>query len=280
MTASNEAPATQSTGHTVIFDLPLELRQLIYRNALTGHETGTGLALLQTSKQIAMDARTYLYERPLTFRSQAMLFDWLGASNPSDLRRVHTMTLGLTDIDMSSTFSPGADRVSIWDLYTEELRKLGSAFEKLGNLETLTILPPRDTHSYLFLDLHRRFVDSLRTRLQMLETLNLPQGQPITAGPKRASSRHHSEKQPTATTALGRVRKSLCHNRSNNPAARKSSRNPSAHSQSCRPRIKSKYNSEPSDIGKHVRLRGQTFNQCFTMAIRPAKSMDLRCVIS
>ncbi|KAK5125834.1 hypothetical protein LTR85_012110 [Meristemomyces frigidus] len=128
--------------------LPAELRVAIYEGALL--TTLPTLALLQTSRQIAMEAKPTLYQRPLTFESQTQLYDWIERSRSSNLKRVRSLTLRLGDIDLSPLFdSRPQTRTSAWSLYQGEVEKLHRAFSELPNVSDLTITPPEAGHSQL-----------------------------------------------------------------------------------------------------------------------------------
>jgi hypothetical protein len=152
------------------FNLPLELREQVYTTALC--TLGCGPDLLRTCREIHDEARKFLYQRPLIFRSQGELYTWL-ANTPLDLLdHVSEVILTIYDVDLMPIFTqePPVDRphtpprLLTWNLYQAELRMLESSLRKLSKVKTITICAPADQHSFLY----REFLTSV---LQLLSAL-------------------------------------------------------------------------------------------------------------
>ncbi|KAK0304693.1 hypothetical protein LTR01_007192 [Friedmanniomyces endolithicus] len=144
-----------------LLGLPPELRIHIYELVLLS-QPGDPF-LLQSSRQINMEAQPTLYRRPLVFASQANLFLWIDRSRSCNLKRVKSMTLRLTDIDLTPLLclQHRDTRTSVWDLYQQELERLDRELEVLPKLEHLTIVPPRAMHLHLLRVLYLSFLTSI-----------------------------------------------------------------------------------------------------------------------
>ncbi|KAL1610411.1 hypothetical protein SLS60_002078 [Paraconiothyrium brasiliense] len=139
-----------------LFALPLELRELIYQDVLL--DPSQGPQILQTCQDIHSESRKFLYQRPIVFRSQTALNQWLVERTQDVLRDVHEIFLELQDVDLapvlvSTSWSDNPERsrsLRTWELYEEELEALDQAFKKIPNVKTLTIRATdgRQTHLY------------------------------------------------------------------------------------------------------------------------------------
>lgn len=169
---SSKAAIAQGT-FTPLLHLPPELRFEVYIAALSDCEPT--LAFLQTCRQINMEAQAVLYERHAHFDSQSSLFGWIERSRSSNLNRVKTLTLRITDIDLSSLLGPYEDqqhaRASAWSLYQDELNKLDRALTALPGLLELTIKPPKHSHSQLLRSMYLSFLVLIPPRLSKLNHL-------------------------------------------------------------------------------------------------------------
>lgn len=172
---SSTVKQRQGKQPSFLLTLPAELRSAIYKAALLG--TDDDLSLLYTCKQIYMEATPALYQRPVNFSSQAQLASWVGKSAEADLKRVTTLTLKLTDIEMSSLFDAGyssrASRATAWSLYKEELESLDRAFQWLPGLRHLAIIPPEKAHSQLLKAMYLSFLDMIPARIPSLSQLTI-----------------------------------------------------------------------------------------------------------
>lgn len=161
------------------------MRLEIYELALLDASSAdSSIPLLQTCSQISMEAQSTLYKRPTSFSSQAKLFAWIERSQQKDLKRVRTLTLRLTDIDLSSILeqpSNPADksRPSVWTLYQTELERLDDACKALPKLSSLTILPPKSGRSQLAKGLYHSFLALIPSRLPQLSHLELQDGDEV-----------------------------------------------------------------------------------------------------
>ncbi|EME88588.1 uncharacterized protein MYCFIDRAFT_192721 [Pseudocercospora fijiensis CIRAD86] len=114
--------------------------------------------------------------RPVNFLSQKKLFTWIEQSQQQDLARVRTLSLRLTDIDLSSLLDPilsGGRREtqSVWSLYNTELERLDGALRCLPGLEHLTIVPPSNNKSSLLSGIYRSFLSQIPKRCPKVQHL-------------------------------------------------------------------------------------------------------------
>lgn len=173
-------PVIEETRSSPLLDLPLEIRQLIYDYTLAQPASGDGISLLRANRQLAIEAKGSLYARPLVFTSQSIWFDCLAFSDALHLRRVQTFTLRLTDLDVtvllnnSETGPPSRPPLTLWELYSDECRKLEDALRRMPNITTFTLLAPSSMHSFLFQDLYRKFVRLVPETLPRLRTFDIP----------------------------------------------------------------------------------------------------------
>lgn len=145
-----------SPAQTPLFTLPLELRQLVYRAVLTSPLHGA--ELLRTCREIHFEAREFLFERPLSFRSQVALFDWLSSVPQKYVDRVRELSLNIQDVDLRSLLTASAlvnhpgdpPRLLTWDLYEAELDRLLHALKKLSNVQNITIRAISGRQSFLY----------------------------------------------------------------------------------------------------------------------------------
>lgn len=160
---------------TNLLALPAELRCAIYTEALS--DSDDGLPLLQVCHRINMEASSILYLRPVSFPSQSKLFAWIERSRENDLKRVRTLTLRLTDIDLSPLLDPTASRPSggqsAWSLYQQELERLDGALRCLPGIEQLSIIPPKRMQSSLLKGIYLSFLNQLSLRCPKLKYLTI-----------------------------------------------------------------------------------------------------------
>lgn len=182
---SNPTPPEHSSP---FFRLPAEMRQAIYEAAILGESDGifdsdentissTSINLMQTCRQVKIEAEPIWYQRPQSFSSQAKLFAWLERSLASNLERVRTLTLHLTDVDISPLLVHAAlnpTRPStVWPFYQMELGNLEHALQSLPNLTHLTIYPPGNNGSEFPKKFYRSFLRELPVQCPRLQQLEL-----------------------------------------------------------------------------------------------------------
>lgn len=172
---SSDADHRRKKHRSLLLALPAELRTAIYTAALLDNDNDT--SLLRTCKQIYMAASPTLYQRPASFSSQASLTSWVERSQEADLKRVRTLSLELTDIDMSSLIDNDLERTSprptAWSLHQRELEKLDRALRSLSGLRNLSITPPEKIHSQLMKAMYLSFLAMISTRLPSLAELTI-----------------------------------------------------------------------------------------------------------
>lgn len=152
------------TEQTPLFMLPLELRELVYRAVLTSPSHGPDL--LQTCREIHFEAYKFLFERPLSFRSQVALFEWLNLVPQQCVDRVTELSLNIQDVDLRSLLTPSTlvnhpgdpPRLLTWDLYEAELDRLLHALKKLSSVQKITIRAITGRQSFLYRDFLSRFL--------------------------------------------------------------------------------------------------------------------------
>ncbi len=153
-------PAAQ----TPFFTLPLELRQLVYRAVLESPLHGP--ELLRTCREIHSEAYKLLFTRPLSFRSQVAMFDWLSQVPHEHLSQVQELSLNIQDVDLRSLLDTSAlichpgdpPRLLTWDLYEAELDKIHHALKQLPKVRNLTVRAIAGRQSFLYRDFLSRFL--------------------------------------------------------------------------------------------------------------------------
>ncbi|CAK3824662.1 Hypothetical predicted protein [Lecanosticta acicola] len=172
--ASNGIPADHLQSHFLA--LPAELRTAIYTTAL--FDDCNDLNIIYTNRQAYMEASPILYQRPINFPSQTRLMAWITRSSQTDLNRVRTLTLRLTDVDFSPLFESSPTnrttaRPTAWNLYQQELETLDKALQSLPNLVHLAIIPPERNNSQLLRSMYFSFLGLIPERLPRLRRLTI-----------------------------------------------------------------------------------------------------------
>ena len=164
---------------TILFTLPIELRQLIYREVLASPSHGP--ELLITCRNIYMEAHEILFERPLRFRSQSALFDWLDKVPHKPLSQPKELSITIQEADLRSLLAVPAlthhpsnpPRLLTWELYEIELRKLYSALGHLPRIEKITIRTIVGRQSFLYREFLRKFLILATLRYPYLLVIHL-----------------------------------------------------------------------------------------------------------
>jgi hypothetical protein len=138
---------------TILFTLPIELRQLIYREVLASPLHGP--ELLATCRDIYMEAHEILFERPLGFRSQSVLFDWLDKVPHKPLSQPKELSITIQEADLRSLLVVPA---LIHHPSDPPLQKLYSALGHLPRIETITIRTIVGRQSFLYREFFRKFL--------------------------------------------------------------------------------------------------------------------------
>jgi len=174
---------TSPTTQLHLLNLPAELRIQIYEAVLL--DTQPPLAILGTCRQIAMEAQPTLYQRHLTFPSQASLFNWIERSRSINLSRVKILTLRLSDVDLSALLDEQngrpATQPDVWTMYQDELEKLDRALESLPNIAELSVTPPKAGHSRLLRGMYLSFLGLIPHRYPRLKRLTVEDTEAILA---------------------------------------------------------------------------------------------------
>ena len=179
-----ESSQISSAQTSLFLQLPAEMRQAIYEAAILDDndsaESTTNLgsiSLLQTCRQVKMEAEPIRYQRPQSFSSQARFFYWLDHNHASNLERVRTISLHLIDVDLSILLDPAATsprrHPTAWSIYQDELVKLEKALRSLPNLSNMTIILPKDNRSMLLRQFYRMFLAMIPTCCPKLLRLEL-----------------------------------------------------------------------------------------------------------
>lgn len=167
--------------HCSLLRLPPEMRIAIYEAASLDEsdysDSSDSIHLLQTCRQINMEAQPVFYQRPKSFTSQAKLFLWNDRSSTSNLERVRHITVQLTDIDLSPLLhqdkSTRSKHITAWSLYQAELDKLEVTLRALPNLASMTIIPPKETQSMLLKEFYRALLAMIPSRCPKLRNLEV-----------------------------------------------------------------------------------------------------------
>ncbi|KAF2633904.1 hypothetical protein BU25DRAFT_14768 [Macroventuria anomochaeta] len=164
---------------TPLFTLPLELRQLVYKAVLASPLHGP--ELLQTCQEIHLEAHKFLFARPLSFRSQEALFDWLDRVPKKYLPQVKELSLNIQDVDLRSLLKASAlishpgdpPRLLTWNIYEAELDKLFHALEQLPKVQKITIRAVSGRQSFLYREFLQKFLRLLGSLYPNLLDLGL-----------------------------------------------------------------------------------------------------------
>jgi hypothetical protein len=180
ITSSEAVPDrdTSPTPRPTLLGLPGELRILLYESVLLSPHS-SNLDILLTCRQVNMEAEPVLYQRHATFSSQARLFDCIKKGKPSNLRRVQSLTIHLTDIDLSTLLgtqensheASSQPSPTTWSLYQGELDRLDHALTAIPNLNELVIIPPKGSRSQLLRGLYLSFLALIPRRYPKLKRL-------------------------------------------------------------------------------------------------------------
>lgn len=162
-----------------LFTLPLELRQLIYKAVLASPVHGA--ELLQTCREIYLEAHKFLFERPIIFRGQLALFRWLEQVPHEFLPQARSFSLNIQDVDLRSLLNASAlishpgdpPRFLTWDLYEAELDRLFHSLRQLPKVERITIRAISGRQSFLYREFLQKFLRMLGSLYPDLLDLSL-----------------------------------------------------------------------------------------------------------
>ncbi|KAF2007053.1 hypothetical protein P154DRAFT_615144 [Amniculicola lignicola CBS 123094] len=164
--------------HPTLLALPLELRELIYKEVLAN--SNNGLQLLRTCREIYQESRKFLYQRPIVFRGQSALYDWLEKTPPEYLLQVAEVSLELEDVDHTPLLNPTKDGstsppppLRSWQLHEEELGRLQDSLSRLAAIKTLHLRALPERQSFLYRDFLAGFLDLLSATSPKLTALGL-----------------------------------------------------------------------------------------------------------
>ncbi|KAF2799582.1 hypothetical protein K505DRAFT_370891 [Melanomma pulvis-pyrius CBS 109.77] len=162
-----------------ILALPLELRELIYKEVLSNPSQGP--QLLQSCHEIYAEGNKFLFQRPILFRGQIALYHWLDQVPETHLHHVTEITLELQNVDMRPLLSPIASTASTsstsklltWELHELELDRLDQALRRLQNIKTFTIRALPERQSFLYREFLAKVLESLGSLYPNLSSLSL-----------------------------------------------------------------------------------------------------------
>lgn len=161
------------------FNLPLELREQIYRTVLSC--SGQGPDLLRTCREVHTEACKFLYQRTITFRSQGVFNAWLAVTPNNMLDQVSKISLSIQDVDLrpilgteaSNSHTRTSPRLMTWDLYQTELDRLEQALRKVPKVRTITIRAPSSQYSFLYREFMEKILELLSVVFPDLRDLQL-----------------------------------------------------------------------------------------------------------
>jgi hypothetical protein len=167
-----------SVQDTPLFALPLELRELIYKRVLASPAHGP--AILQTCRAVHLEARKFLFQRPLHFAGQLDLYRWLHHAPPEFLTYTRELSLSIQDVDMrpllrpqSPAQAPSSGQLLTWQLYESEMDRLQQALQKLPNIKTITLTALSQHQSFLYREFLGKVLWLLGSLYPNLEDLRL-----------------------------------------------------------------------------------------------------------
>ncbi|KAF2658002.1 hypothetical protein K491DRAFT_713961 [Lophiostoma macrostomum CBS 122681] len=170
---------TESSNIPPFSVIPLEIREQVYFDVLTDPAQGT--QLLRTCREILAEGNKFLFQRPLVFRRQQALYNWLEHARNDYLNLVTNITLELQDVDLrpllhtmtANARTPNPPRLQAWDLHEQEVQRWHQAMNKIPNVKVLTLRVSSDHQSHLY----RKYVDRILEILSLvwpnLQSLNL-----------------------------------------------------------------------------------------------------------
>ncbi|KAF1920731.1 hypothetical protein BDU57DRAFT_23391 [Ampelomyces quisqualis] len=166
------------SGARTFFDLPLELREQVYKDVLASPHQGPDI--LRSCREILNEAHKFLYQRPISLGSQEALCDW-SIRIPSDLLlNVSEIALHVQDVNLkpildsqSSERSHLSPRLLTWELYEQEVHRIEQALKRLPKIKIITLraLPCRP--SFLYREFVTQVLNVLSTSCPELVDLRL-----------------------------------------------------------------------------------------------------------
>jgi hypothetical protein len=170
-------PPTKSV--SPFFDLPLELREEIYKSVLFSPSQGPDI--LRTCREIHFEARKFLFQKPLSFQSQTVLYTWLDEAPSALLAHVSEIALHVQDVNLKPILDSGATmlqhrshpRLMTLELYQRELDRLKQALKRVPKVKTLTIRVSSGQSSYLYRDFVAHILSGLGTLYPYLLDLRM-----------------------------------------------------------------------------------------------------------
>lgn len=152
---------------------------MVYKDVLTSPLHSPDL--LQTCREIYFAAHKFIFERPVNFRSQVALFQWLQFVPQRHVDRVTELSLSVQDVDLRSLLTPSAmvshpgdpPRLLTWDLYEAELDRLLHTLKKFSNVRKITIRAVIGRQSFLYREFLRKILGVLGFLFPALLDLSL-----------------------------------------------------------------------------------------------------------
>jgi hypothetical protein len=161
-----------------LFALPLELREDIYRRVFSFPNQGSNI--LRTCREISTEARKFLYQKPLFFKSQEAFYTWSSSTPRNLLAHVLDVSIYVQDVDLkpilslgTSTLSHQTPRLLTTELYQADIDKFKQALAQLPKVKAVTIQTPLKRPSYLYRDFITQILGSLSTLCPNLLDLRL-----------------------------------------------------------------------------------------------------------
>jgi hypothetical protein len=170
---------SRPTKTSSFFDLPLELREEIYRGVLS--VPGQGLDILRTCHEIHTETRKCLYQKPIRFRSQHSLYEWLEQAPRELLMYVSDITIHIQDVDLKPILDTGTfdslertrPRLLTPAIYQAEVEKLEQSLKRIPNVRTITIQALSTASSFLYHDFMTQLMEVLGKSCPSLSSLHL-----------------------------------------------------------------------------------------------------------
>ena len=161
-------------------NIPLEIREHVYTDLLDSAPSSL-FDLLLTNRQIANEAKPFLYRQSIIFDGQGELVSWLRSIDRGCLRHVVDIQFKLHDIDPAKIVgalgkrlrqgSPDNDDNPYQESCEMEVERLGKYFQHLPNLRNFTILPYEDGDPRPPYDMLVSFADMLEDHFPNLRSL-------------------------------------------------------------------------------------------------------------
>ena len=180
--ATKKTPSAKAASRAQLrfLTVPLEIREHIYTEILDSTPSSL-FDLILTNRQIASEAKPFLYRQPMIFDGQGEFVSWLRSIDRGCLRHVVDVHFKLHDIDPAKIVgalgkrlrqgSPDNDDNPYQEACELEIERIGKLFQHLPNVKNFTILPYENGDPRPPYDMLVSFADMLEDHFPNLRSL-------------------------------------------------------------------------------------------------------------